>query len=157
MKKVLIINDSRFECMILAELLSHLSYESEMSDEFNALVDVESYSPDIVIVNYIMEEVRGDKLIQIIKAGRPEIICLISSSNALKIEDFKLCGVDGIVRTPVSAFTLKDSLNRAIIKKADSAMEDQRRCNHCNADISEFSSQIRFCPFCGQEMIEPGK
>ena len=153
MKKVLIINDSRFESMILSELLGNLSYETVISDEFNALVDVESFNPDMVIVNYIMEEVRGDQLIQLIKAGRPEIICLISSSNQLKMEDFRSCGVDGLIRTPVSMFTLKDSLNRVMVKQVKEEVEELRRCDHCNADMSNFSEHILFCPFCGEEML----
>lgn len=152
MKKVLIINDSRFESMILSELLSTLSYETKMSDEFNALIDIENFNPDMVIVNYIMEEVRGDRLIQMIKAGRQEIICLISSSNPLKMDDFKSCGVDGILRTPVSKFTLKDTINRVLAAKIDVSDETSRRCDQCNADISEFSEHILFCPFCGGRM-----
>ena len=153
MKKVLLINDSRFESMILADMFRQLDFEPVISDEFNALVELESFEPDLVVVNYIMEEIRGDKLIQIIKAGRPGVTCIMSSSNQLNKENFKARGCDARLRTPVSRFTWKDVLKRVDIGGSDSGAEEEGRfCIHCGSDISAFSEHILYCPFCGEEV-----
>lgn len=161
MKRALLVNDSRFESLIMKDLLSKLGYDVELADEFDAIYQVEQFDPEIVVVNYIMRETRGDKLIQLIKAGRPEITCLLSSSNKLQLTDFSNRYLDGVIRTPVSMFTLKDHLRRvdearriaADIQEAKIESEERRFCLHCNADISAFSEAIVFCPFCGEEII----
>lgn len=157
MKKALLVNDSRFESLILKDLLSKLDYEVELADEFDAVYLVEQFEPELVVVNYIMRETRGDKLIQLIKAGRPEIVCLLSSSSNVHKADFQENQLDGIIRTPVSMFTLKDLLRRVDSSKAEAAakaleQKDGRFCDHCNADISAFNEAIVFCPFCGEEL-----
>ncbi len=155
MKKALLVNDSRFESMILKDLLSTLGYEVELADEYDAMYQVEQFEPELVVANYIMQETRGDKIIQLIKAGRPDLKCLISSNNPLHKDDFRDIGLDGILRTPVSMFTLKDILRRVDEQsntKAKQVDQDERHCIHCGGDLGAFSKQIVFCPFCGEEM-----
>lgn len=159
MKRALLVNDSRFESLILKDLLSKLEYEVELADEFDAVYQVEQFDPELVVVNYIMRETRGDKLIQLIKAGRPEIVCLLSSSSNVHQNDFTEFKLDGVIRTPVSMFTLKDMLRRVEeLRRAEEAAsmvdtsDEGRFCNHCNADISAFNAAIVFCPFCGEEI-----
>ena len=153
MKKALIVNDSRFESMILKDLLETLAYEVELANEFDALVEVENYGPDLIVVNYIMEEISGDRLIQLIKAGDPSMVCLLSSSSQLNREMIVSNGADGILRTPVSLFTLKDLLRRVYEGHPSSQPSEKklhRTCHHCQGDLSAFSEQILFCPFCGE-------
>lgn len=159
MKRALLVNDSRFESLILKDLLTKLEYDVELADEFDAVYQVEQFDPELVVVNYIMRETRGDKLIQLIKAGRPEIICLLSSSSNVHQSDFAEYNLDGVIRTPVSMFTLKDMLRRVEEKRREEEEanrpeidEEGRFCNHCNSDISAFSQAIVFCPFCGEEI-----
>lgn len=162
MKRALLVNDSRFESMILKDILSKLEYEVELADEFDAVYQVEQFDPELVVVNYIMRETRGDKLIQLIKAGRPDITCLLSSSNNVHKIDFDEKSLDGVIRTPVSMFTLKDLLKRVELANAEEVQEKARKteasesearfCDHCDADISAFSEVIVYCPFCGEEI-----
>ena len=162
MSKALLVNDSRFESLILRDLLQQLDYDVELADEFDALNKLETTKPDLVVVNYIMEETRGDELVQVMKDVHPELTCLISSSSKLDRQAFKEIGVDGILRTPVSMFTLKDILKRAIeseeklvaVKVEVPEQDAERICYHCNADISMFSEAIVFCPFCGESLDE---
>lgn len=162
-KKALLVNDSRFESLILKDMLNKLEYEVEIADEFDALYEVEQFEPDLVIVNYIMQKTRGDKLIQLIKAGMPSAKCLLSSSNSVKINQFADEQIDGIIHTPVSMFMLKDILLRIgevdkliTIKKQmeldDEYDEDRRYCSSCDKDLSELSINIVFCPFCGETL-----
>lgn len=155
MKRVLLVNDSRFEGLVLKDLFEQLDYEVAITDEFNALVEVESFEPELVIVNYIMEDTRGDRLIQMIKAGHPELICLLSSNSQLDREGFREAGVDNILRTPVSMFTLKDLLRRTYSQWEEAqevVRQEDQLCPGCKADMSLFSESILFCPFCGEEI-----
>lgn len=161
MKRALLINDSKFESLILKDMLGHLDYEVELADEYDALYQFEQFEPDLVVANYIMHETRGDELIKQIKEERPNVKCLISSNSPLKKDDFKSIGLDGILRTPVSMFTLTDLLRRVEASKTiqfkksimtETLGVEDRICYHCNADISAFSLNIVFCPFCGEEI-----
>lgn len=155
MKRVLLVNDSRFESIILKDMFEQLDYEVAITDEFCALSEVENFQPELVVVNYIMEETRGDQLIGMIKTGQPEMICLMSSNSQLDRQRFKEAGVDNIMRTPVSMFTLKDLLRRTYEtwqQKHGAPEAGDRLCPGCQADISGFSENILFCPFCGEEV-----
>lgn len=162
-KKALLINDSKFESLILRDMLNQLEYDVEIADEFDALYEVEQFSPDLVIVNYIMQDTTGDELIERIKDGQPSVKCILSSSNDIKKSNFQDTSVDGVLRTPVSMFTLKDVLIRlgeynfepeATLKEIviQVPTEHKRFCDHCNKDISTFEQQFVFCPFCGEEL-----
>jgi len=160
MKKALLVNDSLFESLILKDLLMELNYEVELADEYDALYQVEQFEPELVVVNYIMHEIRGDQLIEQIKEEKPDLICLLSSSSMIQKDEVKKNILDGILRTPVSMFTLKDLLRRIdtrisktiIEKKIKDRDGEERFCDHCNANISAFSLHISFCPFCGEEL-----
>lgn len=162
-KKALLVNDSKFESLILRDMLSKLDYEVEVADEFDAVYEVEQFKPDVVIVNYIMQETTGDKLIAHIKSGQPTAKCVLSSNSIVKMADFKGEKIDGILHTPISMFTLKDALHRiGEVSQEDFFIEglDQekkvdklkRYCDSCNQDISTFGEHIVFCPFCGDEL-----
>ncbi|QUH30499.1 response regulator [Vallitalea guaymasensis] len=155
-KRALLVNDSRFESLIMKDMLNNLGYDVELADEFDALYEAEQFEPNIVIVNYIMRKTRGDKLIKDIKSTIPDSKCLLSSSNSIrhdKIED----SVDGILHTPLSMFTLKDSLKRVGEEEdiihfvgKDEISAHIKYCPHCASNLSDFNQSITFCPYCGQ-------
>lgn len=158
-KKALLVNDSKFESLILRDMLSKLDYDVEVADEFDAVYEVEQFRPDVVFVNYIMQETTGDELIQHIKSGQPTAKCVLSSNSVLK--DFNDKEIDGILHTPISMFTLKDTLHRIGEVNQDEFFEgfageetepSRRYCDSCNQDITEFGKHIVFCPFCGDEL-----
>ncbi|PKM95481.1 MAG: hypothetical protein CVU84_05285 [Firmicutes bacterium HGW-Firmicutes-1] len=158
-KKALLVNDSKFESLILRDMLSKLDFEVEIADEFDAIYEVEQFRPDIIIVNYIMQETTGDELIQQIKLGQPSAKCVLSSSNTVKLSDFNGKRIDGLLHTPISIFSLKDTLHRlgAVnldddLLKTSNTEASGRFCDSCNQDISTFSMNIVFCPFCGDEL-----
>lgn len=124
MKKVLLINDSKFESMVMADMFQGLGYETSISDEFNALVDIERIQPHLIVVEYMMEEIRGDMLIQIIRTSQPQVICILSHSNEVAIESIRTNGIDGIIKKPVSMSTLTDLLKK-VIEPADVQKQDE--------------------------------
>ncbi|PKM52384.1 MAG: hypothetical protein CVV02_01130 [Firmicutes bacterium HGW-Firmicutes-7] len=158
-KKALLVNDSKFESLVLRDMLSKLDFEVEIADEFDAVYEVEQFRPDIIIVNYIMQQTTGDELIQQIKSGQPSAKCVLSSSNTVKMSDLDGKRIDGILHTPISIFSLKDTLHRLGTVSVDSDLLQTsntegsgRFCDGCNQDISAFSMNIVFCPFCGDEL-----
>lgn len=145
-KRALLINDSRFESLILQDMLERLGYAVEIADEFEALYAIEKFEPDLVIVNYIMQQTRGDKLIQLMKAGMPELNCLLSSSSDVKLSDFPGNYIDGLLHTPISQFLLEAAIEN--IGQAKKIVEVSTLCTNCKKDLAPFDS-IAFCPFCG--------
>lgn len=170
MKKALLINDSKFENLIMQDMLNRLDFEVEIASEFDALYEVEQFRPDLVIVNFIMQDIRGDQLIELIKAKQANATCLLSSSSSIHSDDFGK-HVDGILRTPVSMFSLQDLLKRVgmmgievekVNPKQSQKLADKNAnlqegegvlfCPGCDSDLSQFGNMIVFCPFCGEDL-----
>lgn len=153
-KKALLVNDSKFESLILRDMLNKLDYEVEIADEFDAVYEVEQFNPDVIIVNYIMQETTGDELIDEIKNGCPTAKCLLSSNSTIKISAFSGKKIDGILQTPASMFSLTDTLERLGIGSLskNNSSEPIRSCRSCNKDLSELVEHIVFCPFCGEKI-----
>jgi two-component system chemotaxis response regulator CheY len=150
-RKVLLINDSKFESLVLRDMLIGLKYDVEIADEFDALYEINQFSPDLVIVNFIMQEIRGDKLIAMINAENPEIKCLLSSSNPVMKIDLTSIKIDGILRTPPSLVSIKDILERIGERDGEGEMKEAHYCKWCKKDISLFLG-IVFCPYCGNQL-----
>ncbi|WMJ79299.1 response regulator [Clostridium sp. MB40-C1] len=147
MKRVLLINDCKFEKIVIKDLLIRLGYSVELGDEYEALKMSEELSPDIVIVNLIMKEITGDKLIKKIKSINKDIICILSSSNELNIDEYKGKGVDGIIQTPIDPDKLV-----GILQYKQNESKKLRFCPYCGNKLGDLSGKIIFCPFCGQHL-----
>ena len=150
-RKALLINDSKFESLILKDMLLKLEFDVEIADEYEALYAIERYEPSIVIVNFIMQETRGDKLIQLIKAGMPDIKCVLSSSNPIHKSEFSGAHIDGVLQTPASMFLLESVIKNMIREKTknEENIENIEVCPQCQKNLSQFEQTIIFCPFCG--------
>lgn len=149
-KRALLVNDSKFESRILKDMLQQLDYSVEIADEFDALYAIERFEPNVVIVNYIMEQTRGDKLIQLMKAGMPQIKCILSSSNSIRLSEFKGHHVDAVLHTPVSMYILETVINQ--IESSDDYVEEDSICPSCHKDLADFTVDLAFCPYCGERL-----
>lgn len=163
MDRVLLVNDCRFESMIIKDILEDLGYEVNISSEFNALEDISNYSPNLVICNLIMKKTTGDKLIQKFKERDPKLKCILSSSNDLKVEDFKKYNVDSIIKTPITKDKLKEVIekNRAsnnvdleLLKSiiAENKKERKKEFTFCPYCGEKLDGVYKFCPYCGNKM-----
>ncbi len=119
MNKVLVVNDCKFEGMILNDMLSQMGYNVHMADEYSAMSHIQSFTPDVVMVNYIMKETRGDKLIQIIKAKHPDIACILSSNKSLDAEQLNCNRIDALMKTPINKQSLVDTIKDALDKSKE--------------------------------------
>lgn len=147
MEKVLLINDCKFEKIIIKDLLIRLGYSVQLGDEYEALSKTKEFSPDIIIVNLIMKEITGDRLIKKIKDINSRSICILSSSNSLNIDDYKENGVDRVMQTPINEENLEIAL-----EYKDSYEYKLRFCPYCGNKLDGMFKKIIFCPFCGQHL-----
>lgn len=107
MQKVLIVNDSRFEAIILRDILSSMGYTVMVTDEFQVFKHVAEFIPDGIIVNHIMRGTRGDALISRLKIQNPLLKCFLSSSSLLETEKMATGDIDGFIKTPVDRERIK--------------------------------------------------
>lgn len=171
MKKILIVNDCRFESLIIKDCLNDIGYSVEVTNEYDVFLQIRRFQPDIVIANLIMKDTTGDKLIEYIKSTNPGIICLLSSCDIIKLEDFVEQKVDEVIHTPVNEFKLSEILNKAlsITENSDVDVSRQRikesfgktgekNSKHDNVHVLNEASKDRknnefsFCPYCGAKL-----
>ncbi len=70
--------------------------------------------------------------------------------------------VDGVLHTPISMFTLKDSLKRIgeyeeqvnFLEKDHHQSRMLHFCPYCASSLKAFNEEIIFCPYCGKSMQE---
>lgn len=158
MKKVLLVNDCKFESIIMKDILQDMGYEVKISNEYTALEDVKNYNAEVIICNLIMKHITGDHIISEAKKINFSIKGILSSSNDLKIEDYKENKVDAIIKTPISKIVLEDimnsfysdnSLNIVKENKENTVFRKFMFCPYCGEKLNE---KFKFCPQCGEKI-----
>ena len=153
MYRVLLVNDCKFENFIMRDMLINLGYEVIISNEFNAISDVRDLNCNVVIANFIMKQKTGDKLLEQIKDISPQIKCILSSSNNIKLDDFNKKIIDAFIRTPVT----KETLEKVFEENGELLIERKKKvnpsfCTYCGEKIDNSESQARFCKYCGKKI-----
>ncbi len=158
MKKVLLVNDCKFESIIMKDILKDMGYEVKISNEYAALEDVKSYNPEIIICNLIMKHITGDHIISESKKINFNIKGILSSSNDLELEDYKENKVDAIIKTPISKIVLEDLINSFYSDNSANMVKEKKEntgfrkfmfCPYCGEKLNE---KFKFCPQCGQKI-----
>lgn len=173
MKKILLVNDCKFESLIMKDYLNDIGYSVQVTNEYDVFAQVRKYQPDIVIANLIMRGTTGDKLVEYIKSTSPEIICLLSSCDLIKLEDFIENKVDEVIHTPINKLKLSQVLNKALLKAGNNKTEiniykTRKALNDKNnsydsievlstTSINKKKSSFSFCPYCGQRIAVSDK
>lgn len=109
---VLIINDSKFEKRILKDLFEKINFRAIIANEFNAIDIFLDNKPDLVFVNYVMEETDGISLIKKIKFVDSDVKCVLSSCDSMDDIVGKTLEVDEFIKTPIN---LKDLVEKIIV------------------------------------------
>lgn len=172
-KRVLVVNDSRFERKIMRDMLISLGYEVKVTNEYEVFFLLDSYNPDIVIANMNMTNITGDRLIQDIKGRIPTTKCYLSSCSEINPEYSQSKWIDGVFATPINPGSLAKILQQEEIevpKPFEEIMDlavncslgqnlhdenDVTRfafCPYCGNTLSESSGKFDFCPFCGMKI-----
>ncbi|MCT4607433.1 MAG: response regulator [Marinisporobacter sp.] len=143
-KDVLIVNDSKLESIILKDLLMKLGMNGIISSEYSILTDLKKTDPVMVVVNYIMEDITGDQLIEEIKRRYPQMVCILASSSDLLKNQFKGFSIEEIMKIPIEQNKLKGIIEKYISNK-------KNICCHCKKEIQE---DFYICPYCGEKLKE---
>jgi two-component system, chemotaxis family, chemotaxis protein CheY len=151
-KKVLLVNDCRFESAVMKDKLEKLNYEVRISDELSAVEKALSYHPDMVIANLIMKNTQGDALLSEIKNVDKSIICILSSCSHVTKKQFSSACVDEVINTPVDDYKLKSIIGSCI--NAEKRKVPYAFCPFCGKSLGKRNELIRFCPFCGKKVAE---
>jgi DNA-binding NtrC family response regulator len=157
MKKIILINDCKFQSLIMKDMLIKLEYEVNITNEYGALVKIENFNPDIIICNLIMKDTTGDKLIKDIKNKNPKIICLLSSANSIRLEDYSKKYIDEVIHIPIEMEELENILSEFTNKpkKVQNLDNDKNKfsfCPFCGEKLKSAKENFSFCPFCGQKI-----
>jgi len=161
MHRVLLVNDCNLENFIMRDMLLDLGHEVIISNEYTALSDARELSCDVVIANFIMREKTGDKILQQIKNINPKAKCILSSSNAIKLEDFNKSVVDAVIRTPLTIERLEgvlkenDHIEEVVKENIHSGKEQLQPsfCTSCGKKFDVSDGLVKFCKYCGQRCI----
>lgn len=148
MEKVLLVNDCRLESLVMKDILKNLGYEVSISNEYEAMSEVREFSPDILICNLIMKEIKGNLLIYKIKTMHPEVKCYLSSSCEIKLSDYKRYGVDEVIHTPISGEIMKRLLEGH--PSEEGKINKMAFCPYCGGKFGTKDVRFSFCPFCGK-------
>jgi len=159
MKKVLLVNDSKFENIILKDMLGSIGYNAIAADEFDAVAKIESFYPDYIIINRIMKAIRGDQLALEIKKHYPQTKCILSSCDTVSIDEINKAGIDAVIKTPIDKERLKtvlasiDGLEPVQYKSKETHSVQGNICMSCECTmpVSE-GTRFSFCPFCGHSL-----
>lgn len=143
MDKVLLINDCKFESIIMKDILCNFGYDIKITNEYEAYDMIKRFIPDIVIANLIMKTISGDELINNIKRRNPEIRCILSSCNPIKLDDYKDKKVDDIIHTPID----KEKLKKVLVKEENAFVF----CPYCGKKL-EGTKGFTFCYHCGNKL-----
>lgn len=138
-RDIIIVNDSKFEARILMDILSRLGMNPILSDEYTILRDIKHRKPFMVIINYILEDCTGDRIIEELKKRSPNTICILSSSNTLSITDFPSSPIDQIIKTPITI----DKMKEIFLEKLE---KENSQCSKCGKAIQK---DFIVCPYCG--------
>ncbi len=109
-KRVLIVNDSRFEGLVLKDSITRLGHDAKLADEFDAVRMIEVFKPDFLVVNLIMKETRGDIFIANIKWRFPNIQCILTSCNDIDKKDYDTRLIASVFKTPIGLKELEGAL-----------------------------------------------
>lgn len=180
MERVLVINDSPFERLIMKDMISRLGYEAKSTDEYSTMNLIESFDPAIVIANMTMSKTSGDQLIAMIKGKKPAIKCYLSSCSKIQPDRLYYPDVDGCIETPISPGNLdkilredqepgpaeqdgqqdKSALQSVNTQVLTSELQKEP-INQAETIVSDGDSEYQpvkpsfaFCPYCGEKIVE---
>jgi two-component system response regulator (stage 0 sporulation protein F) len=84
-----------------------------MSPEM-ALGYVESFKPDIILMDVLLRNYSGRVLCKQIKNSHPEIHTVLISADAGVLQNYERCGADGAVEKPFDIITIYNIINRLV-------------------------------------------
>ena len=146
MKRILLINDSIFENVIMRDILEGIGYEVEVSNEFEAFGAMDQFKPEVVISNLIMKRITGDVLLKKMKLENPQLKTILSSSSVVKVQELSKNDIDYFIQIP----STKDAIEKVLMKFEKEI--ERKFCAACGGNIEALNINSKFCPYCGNKL-----
>lgn len=120
--KIVIIDDEKSILDVTDQLLSNLGYDIKTyQNPLNALdyLRDNSHNADLVLTDLMMPELKGDKLVRILKEFNKEIPVIIMTgyNEQDSLNKMRADGINEIIRKPFSAQSLSKTIHDVINKK----------------------------------------
>jgi CheY-like chemotaxis protein len=118
-KRILIAEDEEAIRALLAEILKTHEYEIDVAENgVEAMNHIKKRPYDLIITDYLMPEMDGLELTQIIKAEFPSTPILILTGNG-PVDDFLESGAAACITKPFSIFDLQHMVKTLLCIKQD--------------------------------------
>jgi len=114
---ILVVDDEPSVCKAMQMMLKHFGHEVQTAESGEAaLTLLESAQFDLIITDYLMPDMKGDKLVALIKQRRPAQRIILATAYA---EDFiaygkPTGGVDHVLEKPFSLAKLQEAIARVL-------------------------------------------
>jgi CheY-like chemotaxis protein len=105
MKKVLIVDDEMEFVKDFSKALEMFGYQAlQACDGEGALNVIERHKPDIVVCDYLLYDINGDKILERTKRDHPQIkfIMLTAYYDEVVAKRFKKLGADEVIFKPIN-------------------------------------------------------
>lgn len=122
LKRILMLDDNQDILDVVKEALSYERFEVTITSETENIIDnITNYKPDLIILDYKMNGLRGDNICRQLKVHPqlsevPVIIC----SAYLNKDDILACGCDAIITKPFGLDELLDTVNALLLMSQES-------------------------------------
>ena|ERR1700761_7786435 len=118
LKRILVLDDSQDILDIVKETLSYEKFEVKTTSSSDHIIDtLQTYRPDLVILDYKQTGPKGDDICRDIKAhpnlqNTPVIICSAYLAN----NDLSQCGCDATIAKPFGLNELLDKVKTLVYR-----------------------------------------
>jgi CheY-like chemotaxis protein len=112
MNKILVLDDNLDILEMVEEVLAYEHFEVKaVSDSVDFIELVLEFSPDLILLDYLLRDGNGGELCRQIKSHPKlkHIPVIIFSAYVIKDSDIKECACDGLIMKP---FNLEDLVNK---------------------------------------------
>jgi DNA-binding response OmpR family regulator len=113
-KKIVVVDDESDILVLVHVILSRQGYEVLSSKTVSAVDEMESFEPDLILLDINLEGSRGDELCKMLKSNeRTKKIPVILMSGVRNIDEISLgCGAEGFLSKPFPTRELVDIVGK---------------------------------------------
>ncbi len=160
--KVLIVDDDRFNLDLLEQELTEQGYVIERaSDGTEGLAKVESFRPDVILLDYMMPRMNGIEVVKRLKRderykGIPVVLLTAKGSQEDKVEGLD-AGADDYVVKPFDAIELLARVRSMMrIRRMHDALEawNQTLADKVRAQVNEIQLMSRLKRYLSPQVAE---
>ncbi len=148
--RVLLVDDERPARAFLRAMLTpfeDIEIVGEATDGADAIAQIESLTPDLVLLDLHMPEIDGLAVVRLLRRDCPSLIAFVTAYDQHAVEAFQLNAVDYLLK-PVEPVRVRQTINRAIerLEHADFANIAVRESARVRAVADAFAASDPIAP-----------